>query len=122
MHTVKVLLSWSCLLGFSTAACPYANPAAMLQRRQEPQTSSSSRDFLNKYEVDDSKGFLTSDVGGPIADQNSLRAGVRGSTLLEDFIFRQKLQRFDHERVSGGTCCAVFRKLTHSSQGTGKSC
>jgi catalase len=29
-----------------------------------------------------------------------LKAGIRGPTLLEDFIFRQKLQRFDHERVS----------------------
>jgi hypothetical protein len=29
-----------------------------------------------------------------------LKAGARGSTLLEDFIFRQKIQHFDHERVS----------------------
>jgi catalase len=27
------------------------------------------------------------------------RHGIRGRTLLEDFIFRQKLQRIDHERV-----------------------
>ena len=42
---------------------------------------------------------MTSDVGGPIEDQNSLSVGERGPTLLEDFIFRQKIQRFDHERV-----------------------
>ena len=42
---------------------------------------------------------MTSDVGGPIGDQFSLKAGDRGSTLLEDFIFRQKIQHFDHERV-----------------------
>lgn len=42
---------------------------------------------------------MTSDVGGPMGDQRSLRAGQRGPTLLEDFIFRQKLQHFDHERI-----------------------
>lgn len=55
--------------------------------------------FLQKYEIDDTNTYLTSDVGGPIADQNSLRVGDRGPTLLEDFIFRQKIQHFDHERV-----------------------
>jgi catalase len=55
---------------------------------------------LRDHEVDDSEGFLTSDVGGPIEDQQSLKAGERGPTLLEDFIFRQKITHFDHERVS----------------------
>ncbi|HEX8916752.1 MAG TPA: catalase, partial [Humisphaera sp.] len=32
-------------------------------------------------------------------DQNSLRAGVRGPTLLEDFHFREKMTHFDHERI-----------------------
>ncbi|KAI1268689.1 heme-dependent catalase [Xylariaceae sp. FL1019] len=49
--------------------------------------------------VDDSTGFLSDDVGGQIGDQDSLRAGSRGPTLLEDFIFRQKITHFDHERV-----------------------
>ncbi|KAF2807752.1 catalase [Mytilinidion resinicola] len=59
----------------------------------------STDDFLKQYEVDDTDVVLTSDVGGPISDQESLKAGGRGSTLLEDFIFRQKIQHFDHERV-----------------------
>lgn len=43
---------------------------------------------------------LTTDVGTPIADnQNSLTAGKRGATLLEDFILRDKLARFDRERI-----------------------
>jgi hypothetical protein len=71
----------------------------MLEKRDDSQSSQSS-DFLDKYKVDDSDGFMTSDVGGPIGDQFSLKAGIRGSTLLEDFIFRQKIQHFDHERVS----------------------
>lgn len=32
-------------------------------------------------------------------DQNSLKAGSRGSTLMEDFIFREKMTHFDHERI-----------------------
>jgi len=32
-------------------------------------------------------------------DQNSLKAGERGGTLLEDFILREKITHFDHERI-----------------------
>lgn len=32
-------------------------------------------------------------------DQNSLKAGSRGPTLMEDFIFREKMTHFDHERI-----------------------
>jgi catalase len=43
---------------------------------------------------------LTTNQGTPIADnQNSLRDGTRGPTLLEDFIFREKITHFDHERI-----------------------
>jgi catalase len=43
---------------------------------------------------------LTSNQGVPIADnQNSLKAGGRGPTLLEDFILREKITHFDHERI-----------------------
>jgi catalase len=43
---------------------------------------------------------LTTNQGTVLADnQNSLRAGVRGPTLLEDFIFREKITHFDHERI-----------------------
>ncbi len=43
---------------------------------------------------------LTTNQGVPIADdENSLRAGERGPTLLEDFILREKITHFDHERI-----------------------
>ena len=43
---------------------------------------------------------LTDNFGHPIADnQNSLKAGARGPTLLEDFILREKIFHFDHERI-----------------------
>ena len=43
---------------------------------------------------------LTTQQGAPIADdQNSLKAGERGPTLLEDLVLRDKIFHFDHERI-----------------------
>ncbi|GAA0578390.1 catalase [Caenispirillum bisanense] len=43
---------------------------------------------------------LTTNQGVPIADdQNSLKVGGRGPMLMEDFVFREKLFHFDHERI-----------------------
>ncbi len=43
---------------------------------------------------------LTTNQGLPISDnQNSLKGGARGPTLLEDFILREKITHFDHERI-----------------------
>ncbi len=43
---------------------------------------------------------LTTNQGIPVSDnQNSLRVGSRGPTLLEDFAFREKITHFDHERI-----------------------
>ncbi|UNI14251.1 Catalase [Purpureocillium takamizusanense] len=81
--------------GLAFAQCPFADPSRLAPRAD----GVTSRDHVAQYDVDDSQGYLTSDVGGPIADQDSLKAGERGPTLLEDFIFRQKITRFDHERV-----------------------
>jgi len=43
---------------------------------------------------------LTTNQGLPLSDnQNSLKAAVRGPVLLEDFILREKITHFDHERI-----------------------
>ncbi len=43
---------------------------------------------------------MTDNMGHAIGDdQNSLRAGPRGPTLMEDFLFREKIHHFDHERI-----------------------
>jgi catalase len=43
---------------------------------------------------------MTTAQGGPVSDdQNSLRIGPRGPTVLEDFHFREKIFHFDHERI-----------------------
>ncbi len=49
---------------------------------------------------DGTEQFLTTNQGLRINDnQNSLKAGERGATLLEDFILREKITHFDHERI-----------------------
>ena len=46
------------------------------------------------------ENLLTTNQGVVIPDNhNSLKAGVRGPTLLEDFILREKITHFDHERI-----------------------
>ena len=48
----------------------------------------------------ESASTLTTNQGLQIPDNhNSLKAGVRGPTLLEDFILREKITHFDHERI-----------------------
>jgi catalase len=44
--------------------------------------------------------LLTTNQGVPISDnQNSLKAGARGPVLLQDFVLREKIMHFDHERI-----------------------
>jgi catalase len=43
---------------------------------------------------------MTTAQGGPVADdQNTLKIGERGPSLIEDFHFREKIFHFDHERI-----------------------
>ncbi|HEV6966746.1 catalase [Roseateles sp.] len=55
---------------------------------------------LERVRVDSRHRAITTNQGVPVADnQNSLKAGLRGPTLMEDFILREKLTHFDHERI-----------------------
>src|SRR5579862_4976234 len=58
------------LAALALAACPYME--GPVHRRDG---SESTGDFLAQFELDDTKAVLTSDVGGPIGDQFSLKAG-----------------------------------------------
>jgi catalase len=64
---------------------------------------------------------LTTNQGTPLSDnQNSLRANPRGPTLLEDFVLREKITHFDHERIperivhARGTGLHGYFELTES--------
>ena len=50
--------------------------------------------------ADGEVAILTTAQGGPVSDdQNTLKIGQRGPTLIEDFHFREKIFHFDHERI-----------------------
>jgi catalase len=110
LGAMRNIFLFLCMLHAALAACPFALDSRGLEERdagvaenlhpKRADVTSATQDFLNQFTLDDDNAFLTSDAGGPIADQSSLKAGERGPTLLEDFIFRQKIQHFDHERVS----------------------
>ncbi|TCV97754.1 catalase [Luteibacter rhizovicinus] len=91
-----------------------ANPSNQEQERR------GSADELHQLAGGD-HATLTTDQGAPISDdQNSLRATPRGPTLLEDFILREKITHFDHERIperivhARGTGAHGYFQLTES--------
>ncbi|MDI1239250.1 MAG: catalase [Polaromonas sp.] len=72
----------------STASAPKLSPGATEKQKQ-----------LQAFTAD-AASTLTTNQGLHIPDNhNSLKAGVRGPTLMEDFILREKITHFDHERI-----------------------
>jgi catalase len=65
-----------------------------------PPGSNATIGSLDWVRSDAAGQALTTNQGVPIGDnQSSLKAGLRGPTLLEDFILREKITHFDHERI-----------------------
>ena len=55
---------------------------------------------LERVRADSGGEALTTDQGVPVADnQSSLKVGLRGPVLLKDFVLREKITHFDHERI-----------------------
>jgi catalase len=55
---------------------------------------------LDAFRADSTGQMMTTNQGIPVADnQHSLKIGLRGPTALEDFIMREKITHFDHERI-----------------------
>ncbi|OEZ63880.1 MULTISPECIES: catalase [unclassified Duganella] len=66
-------------------------PAAGVNRLNSP---------LDRVRVDSGNQTLTTNQGVAVANnQDSLKIGLRGPTVLEDFILREKITHFDHERI-----------------------
>ncbi len=64
----------------------------------QPENEKTNKLAENTVVSDDE--LMTTDHGVKINDdQNSLKAGERGPSLLEDFILREKITHFDHERI-----------------------
>jgi catalase len=73
---------------------------ARIDAKLDSRNNDAKIDDLQKNTEDSGGEFLTTNHGVRINDnQNSLKAGERGPSLLEDFILREKITHFDHERI-----------------------
>lgn len=60
----------------------------------------SKNEQLENFREDPENQFMTTDQGVRVTDvDNSLTAGSRGPTLMEDFLFRERMTHFDHESI-----------------------
>ncbi len=85
---------------------PTAVAGTLSESNESPKTGAPALEpaalggTLERVRVNDSGQGLTTNQGVPVSDnQNSLKAGLRGPTLLEDFVLREKITHFDHERI-----------------------
>jgi catalase len=66
----------------------------------QPVNENSKDEQLEQFRSDHDGEALTTNQGLRVSeDEHSLKAGVRGPTLMEDFHFREKMTHFDHERI-----------------------
>jgi catalase len=90
----------------SAMPSPTAGAGTLSESNESPKTGAPTRDSravdggLARARVNSAGQPLTTNQGVPVSDnQSSLKAGLRGPTLLEDFILREKITHFDHERI-----------------------
>jgi catalase len=70
--------------------------------KNDPNTveQDAKSESLTPFRADPNQGTMTTDLGVRVESTNdSLKVGARGPTLMEDFNVREKITRFDHERI-----------------------
>lgn len=78
---------------------PGSEPYAVGSKKT-PKNSNDKLKDLDQYRSDGQQQPLTTTTGVKYANnQSSLKVGARGSTLMEDFLLRDKMMHFDHERI-----------------------
>ncbi len=71
-----------------------------VQKNQTGVNEQTKNDQLAIFTVNHDQHPLTTDQGLRVSNtDDSLKAGLRGPTLMEDFHFREKITHFDHERI-----------------------
>jgi catalase len=85
---------------------PTAGAGTLSEKNESPKTGAAALEptsmggGLGRVRTNSSGQALTTNQGVAISDnQSSLKAGLRGPTLLEDFVLREKITHFDHERI-----------------------
>ncbi|WP_339869617.1 catalase [uncultured Algoriphagus sp.] len=71
----------------------------MSKKNNSKKDSQKIEDLQKNYEESEGQKMTTNQGLKINDDTNSLKAGERGATLLEDFILREKITHFDHERI-----------------------
>jgi catalase len=83
----------------TNAKAPGASQAAGTDTLDRSNTND-KLESLEKFRSDATEQALRTNQGVKVSDnQNTLKAGARGPSLLEDFIMREKITHFDHERI-----------------------
>ncbi|MTT31152.1 catalase [Terrilactibacillus sp. BCM23-1] len=73
-----------------------------MSKEQEKKSveETSKKKQLDSFTKDNNGQKMTTNQGLKVSDdENSLKAGERGPSLLEDFYLREKIMHFDHERI-----------------------
>jgi catalase len=71
-----------------------------MDEKNQPMDENSKDQQLEQFRAEHNGKALTTNQGLRVSeDEHSLKAGVRGPTLMEDFHFREKMTHFDHERI-----------------------
>jgi len=71
-----------------------------MKKKTPASTASAKSNGGETHQTALADALLTTNQGLALSDnQNSLKAGGRGPALLEDFILREKITHFDHERI-----------------------
>jgi catalase len=94
-------------VGQSVAAPPHVGASTLSEAQVSVKTGDPAMPGVNlavtplsHLRADSAGAALTTNQGVAVADnQNSLKAGLRGPTLLKDFILREKITHFDHELI-----------------------
>ncbi len=70
------------------------------EHKNSSKEPSTKQEQLESFQTNHTDKPMTTNQGLKINDtNNSLKSGERGSTLLEDFLLREKITSFDHERI-----------------------
>ena len=100
-HALRIILAASLHIGATgvgNAADPPPKQDTTMPKKPAPKSVASTAELHQT--TADPKQTLTTNHGLQISDnQNSLKAGGRGPTLIEDFVLREKITHFDHERI-----------------------
>ena len=97
------------------------NKAAAGRRPAKAGDGSQAKQEQLEGHTSDYAPRLTTNQGLQFPDNhNSLKAGVRGPTLLEDFILREKITHFDHERIPERVVHARGSARTATSRSTSR--